>query len=128
MERYKYQCCTQARSAGEQQLSSLRLGSKKVLLYSSSAAAYLFRNLCALCVSCFSARLVLISPGGTPGVASLQPLESAEFRLRVSNSVEPSAMYAKTLEATEVSPYSKVLKSFGCVIPYEKHHVLLFQC
>eukprot|EP00903_Cladosiphon_okamuranus_P014178 g13175.t1 len=32
-----------------------------------------------------------------------EPLESAEFRLRVSNSVEPSAMYAKTLEATEAA-------------------------
>ena len=33
----------------------------------------------------------------------LQPLESAEFRLRVSDSVEPAAMYAKTLKATQVS-------------------------
>ncbi|CAM9315719.1 unnamed protein product [Scytosiphon promiscuus] len=32
-----------------------------------------------------------------------EPLESAEFRLRVSNSVEPAAMYARTLKATEVA-------------------------
>ncbi len=37
-------------------------------------------------------------------LSHLQPLESAEFRLRVSDSVEPAAMYAKTLKATEVSP------------------------
>lgn len=41
--------------------------------------------------------------GETSVVAPLQPLEMAEFRLRVSSSVEPSAMYAKTLAATEVS-------------------------
>ncbi|CAN0009703.1 unnamed protein product [Hapterophycus canaliculatus] len=32
-----------------------------------------------------------------------EPLESAEFRLRVSNSVEPATMYARTLKATEVA-------------------------
>lgn len=34
---------------------------------------------------------------------STQPLERAEFRLKVSKSVDPPAMYAKTLEATKVS-------------------------
>lgn len=33
----------------------------------------------------------------------MQPIESTEFRLRVSNSVEPTDMYAKTLDASRVS-------------------------
>ncbi|CAM9127754.1 unnamed protein product [Laminaria digitata] len=32
-----------------------------------------------------------------------EPLESTEFRLRVSNSVDPATMYAKTLEATKAA-------------------------
>lgn len=34
---------------------------------------------------------------------SRQPLESAEFRLRVSNSVDPATMYERTLKATKAS-------------------------
>lgn len=106
VERYNYRCWIHARSAGEQKLSSLRLRSKNTGLDSGEcsglpppARVLARRAFCGLCAS------LLVPPGGTPALSSLQPLESAEFRLRVSNSVEPSAMYAKTLEATEVSPY-----------------------
>ena len=59
-----------------------------------------------------------------------QPLESTEFRLRVSNSVDPATMYTKTLEATKVSHASEcsmrleiwlvVFNWLLCIIAFEQ--------